>query len=171
MPLMGQLRYADAEPVFLLAANGILTGSGFAEDEKRLAIGRVISLYDAWGKPDKAAEWRRSYRRRHLPPSSRSQPASPSTHRRPPAARPAAGRERHQQSCRDEVQESDRRKEAGRTCGVGCRVVRASSTSPLGELHGVCGGDRRVLGMRPGRAGERPGLRQSPAWRSDSTCP
>jgi len=56
--LMGQLRYADAEPVFLLAANGILTGSGFAEDEKRLAIGRVISLYDAWGKPDKAAEWR-----------------------------------------------------------------------------------------------------------------
>ncbi len=60
--LLGQEKYAEAEPLILAGYEGMR-----ARDEKipppaqpRLtdAADRVVKLYEAWGKPEKAAEWR-----------------------------------------------------------------------------------------------------------------
>src|SRR5262249_36355523 len=58
--LLGQKKYADAEPYLL---------QGYEEMKERAAetpkaeltnaMERLIELYDAWGKKDKAAEWRK----------------------------------------------------------------------------------------------------------------
>ena len=59
---MGEKKYAQAEPL-------VLSGyQGMKERESKMPIGakaflkedadRVVELYTAWGKPQKAAEWR-----------------------------------------------------------------------------------------------------------------
>ena len=51
-------RYGDAEPL-VLESYVTISGSRGAEDERtKRALNRVIALYEAWGKPDKAAEYR-----------------------------------------------------------------------------------------------------------------
>jgi hypothetical protein len=60
--LLGQEKYADAEPLLLAAVQGLM------KDEKAIpprarnniaeAIGRLIELYNATGRPDEAAKWR-----------------------------------------------------------------------------------------------------------------
>ena len=55
-----QERYDEAEAHFL----GVL--SAWAADKRwgqRQTIERLVALYDAWGKPEKAAEWRSDFKR------------------------------------------------------------------------------------------------------------
>ena len=66
-----QSRFAEAEEQLLLAVRSlhveqagrrvalIVTGSGVTIDFAQ----RLVDLYEAWGKPDKATEWRHSCRR------------------------------------------------------------------------------------------------------------
>jgi eukaryotic-like serine/threonine-protein kinase len=61
--LLGQEKYALAEPLLLQAYEGLKVR---AEQIPRLhsrhrvaeAGGRIVRLYEAWGRPEKAAEWR-----------------------------------------------------------------------------------------------------------------
>jgi hypothetical protein len=55
--------YAEAEPLLVANYEGLKQKQGqIAPHEKdallRDAIARLVQLYDAWGKPDKAAKWR-----------------------------------------------------------------------------------------------------------------
>ena len=60
--LLGQMKFADAEPLLLAGYDGMNQRETKipAPDRHRLtdALGRLVQLYDAWGKPEKAAEWR-----------------------------------------------------------------------------------------------------------------
>jgi tetratricopeptide (TPR) repeat protein len=60
--LLGQKKYAEAEPLLLSGCQGLMQRAATipAEDQIRLAeaLERLVRLYDAWGKPDKAATWR-----------------------------------------------------------------------------------------------------------------
>jgi serine/threonine protein kinase/tetratricopeptide (TPR) repeat protein len=60
--LLGQKRYAEAEPLLVQAYEGIKAREAqlAPTDRPRLVESgdRVIQLYEAWGKPEKAAEWR-----------------------------------------------------------------------------------------------------------------
>ena len=58
--MAGQKRFDEAEPLLLEGYTGL--ESSLPADRRAeklpLAIERLIRLYDAWGKPDKADEWR-----------------------------------------------------------------------------------------------------------------
>ena len=54
--LTGLGRYAEAEPL-LLGAYPVLQKNPDAA-VRRDALGRIVELYQAWGKPDKAADFR-----------------------------------------------------------------------------------------------------------------
>jgi hypothetical protein len=62
----GQKKYAEAEPLLLSAYDGILQRkSGLSAPEMgrlRRAGERIVRLYQDWGKPAKAAEWRAKLR-------------------------------------------------------------------------------------------------------------
>ena len=56
--LTGLERYAEAEAA-LIEAREILTAALGAEHSRtRTVVSSLVILYDVWGKPDKAAEWR-----------------------------------------------------------------------------------------------------------------
>ncbi len=56
--LLGLGRHVDAEAV-LLEAHGIFEAGLGALHERTLdTVTRLADLYDAWGKPEQAAEWR-----------------------------------------------------------------------------------------------------------------
>jgi hypothetical protein len=61
--LLGQKSYAAAEPLLLEGFEQLKASEARipAPFQKRLteAGARIIELYDAWGKKDKADEWRR----------------------------------------------------------------------------------------------------------------
>jgi tetratricopeptide (TPR) repeat protein len=67
--LVGQKRYAEAEPLLLSAYDGMTTKPSTVsrkfpfhaklENEGRA---RILQLYEDWGKPEKAAEWREKLR-------------------------------------------------------------------------------------------------------------
>ena len=51
-------RYAEAEAA-LLEAHELLAAAFGANHDRATSVGRsIVKLYDAWGKPDEAAEWR-----------------------------------------------------------------------------------------------------------------
>jgi hypothetical protein len=60
--LLGQKRYAEAEPLIVSGYEGLKAREAKIPQPgmPRLAEGaeRVIRLYEEWGKKDKAAEWR-----------------------------------------------------------------------------------------------------------------
>ncbi len=56
--LAGLGRYAEAEASLLEGHELIERGFGVEHARTVEAIRALIDLYDAWGKPDKAAEWR-----------------------------------------------------------------------------------------------------------------
>ena len=60
--LAGQKQYADAEPLLTGACLGMLARRQHlgVPDREHLdrACDRVIQLYESWGKPERAAEWR-----------------------------------------------------------------------------------------------------------------
>ena len=59
--LVGQRKYAEAEPFLLQGYEGMKIREARipAQSRSRLveAGKRIVTLYNAWGKPDKAAEW------------------------------------------------------------------------------------------------------------------
>src|SRR5262249_55608020 len=61
-PLLGQQKYADAEPLLLQGYEGMKQRADKIpkEAKSRLneAIDRLVQLYDAWGKPVDAEKWR-----------------------------------------------------------------------------------------------------------------
>jgi non-specific serine/threonine protein kinase/serine/threonine-protein kinase len=61
--LQGQGKYADSEPLLLQGYQGLQERQKMipAHDKERLpeALGRLVALYDAWGKKDEAARWRK----------------------------------------------------------------------------------------------------------------
>jgi hypothetical protein len=60
--LLGQGKYAEAEPLLLSGYEGLLKQSTAISVDANLpeAGQRLVRLYTAWGKPDKADEWRRN---------------------------------------------------------------------------------------------------------------
>jgi len=65
----GQKRYADAEPLLLSAYDGMVTKESTVSRAYPLRPKlheeggeRIVQLYQDWGKPDKAAEWREKLR-------------------------------------------------------------------------------------------------------------
>ncbi len=61
--LLGQARHADAEPFLVQAFEGLKARQRqipplLARHHVAEALGRVVELYDAWGKPQQAAQWR-----------------------------------------------------------------------------------------------------------------
>jgi non-specific serine/threonine protein kinase/serine/threonine-protein kinase len=56
--MTGLLRYREAEPLVIAGEAGIVSSSEPSVAWKRRATERVVDLYEAWGKPDRAREWR-----------------------------------------------------------------------------------------------------------------
>ena len=62
--LLGQQKYAAAEPLLQNGYEGLRqTQAGIVPRVRartlRGALERLVQLYDAWGKPDEAAKWRK----------------------------------------------------------------------------------------------------------------
>jgi hypothetical protein len=61
--LAGQKKYAEAEPLLLSGYEGMKANKekipATAMNRMLEAGDRIIQLYDAWGKPEKAVEWRK----------------------------------------------------------------------------------------------------------------
>jgi tetratricopeptide (TPR) repeat protein len=74
--LMGQKKYANAEPLLLSGFEGLKAREAKipGRSKKRLAEAgaRIIQLYDAWGKKEKADEWRK--RLKDVTPDSSKKP-------------------------------------------------------------------------------------------------
>lgn len=56
--LAGQKKYAEAEPLLLEGYEKMRPPKPVAF-RKREALERIVKLYEAWGKPQRAAEWRK----------------------------------------------------------------------------------------------------------------
>jgi len=60
--LAGQRRYAEAEPLLLSGYQGMIERQATiptdSAPEVEQAGDRIVQLYDDWGKPEQAAEWR-----------------------------------------------------------------------------------------------------------------
>src|SRR5262249_39451713 len=68
--LSAQGRYAEAEPWLLSGFQTLQTAGGAPPEHKRLALGRIIGLYEAWGQKDKADQWRGKLEGRSAPEMS-----------------------------------------------------------------------------------------------------
>jgi hypothetical protein len=56
--LRGLRHYRAAEPLLVEGCSGVLGNSEPSNTEKRRAVEHVVALYEAWGEPERAAEWR-----------------------------------------------------------------------------------------------------------------
>jgi hypothetical protein len=56
--LLAEKRYADAEPLLVSYCETLRGARGVPKPVVRTAGSQVVKLYEAWGKPEKAAEWR-----------------------------------------------------------------------------------------------------------------
>jgi tetratricopeptide (TPR) repeat protein/tRNA A-37 threonylcarbamoyl transferase component Bud32 len=69
--LLGQKKYADAEQLLLQGYEGIREREAKipAFEKRRLteAVGRLVELYDAWGKKEQADEWRQKQQQMQTP--------------------------------------------------------------------------------------------------------
>jgi non-specific serine/threonine protein kinase/serine/threonine-protein kinase len=61
--LLGQKHYADAEPLLRVGYEGMKLREAKIPPQAKVrlseALQRLVQLYDAWGKPDEAARWRK----------------------------------------------------------------------------------------------------------------
>jgi hypothetical protein len=68
----GQKKYAEAEPLLLEGYQGMVVRKDKMEIGDRYHLDRarewIVQLYQAWGKPEKAAEWKKN------PPPTAHQP-------------------------------------------------------------------------------------------------
>jgi serine/threonine protein kinase/tetratricopeptide (TPR) repeat protein len=75
--LLGQKKYADAEPLLLSGYEGLKQRENTipAIDKGRLTevLERLVQLYDATGQKDKADEWRKQLDARRMPPKGAQQ--------------------------------------------------------------------------------------------------
>ena len=66
--LLDQKKFAEAEPLLLSGYEGMKQREDTipSQEKPRLtkALERLVKLYEAWGKKDKAMKWRRNWRRR-----------------------------------------------------------------------------------------------------------
>lgn len=51
-------RFDEAEPLLVGGGETLQASAGASKRQKREALERLVALYTAWGKPDKAAEWK-----------------------------------------------------------------------------------------------------------------
>ena len=63
--LLGQEKYADAEPLLLRGYEGVKRREATIPEpfrKRRLSesLERLVRLYEAWDKPDEAARWRKA---------------------------------------------------------------------------------------------------------------
>ncbi len=58
-------RYPEAQDLLLSGCEGLQASPGISRKQREAALGHLVTLYETWGKPDKAAEWRA---RRDAPP-------------------------------------------------------------------------------------------------------
>ncbi|MHC4942732.1 MAG: tetratricopeptide repeat protein [Planctomycetota bacterium] len=56
--IAGSGQFVEAEPLLLEAYGAMKEDPKIAVDRKEQALSRIIRLYDSWGKPDKADQWR-----------------------------------------------------------------------------------------------------------------
>ncbi|HTT62820.1 MAG TPA: hypothetical protein VMG35_13290, partial [Bryobacteraceae bacterium] len=60
--LAGQKKYAEAEPLLIDGYQGVAARKDSISAEDRYHLDRahswIVQLYEAWGKPEKAAEWK-----------------------------------------------------------------------------------------------------------------
>jgi eukaryotic-like serine/threonine-protein kinase len=74
--LAGQGRHAEAEPLLLRGYEGLKTREATIQSTRRRhlaeATSRIVPFYEAWGRPEKAAEWRKKL----TSPSGQSRPKS-----------------------------------------------------------------------------------------------
>jgi tetratricopeptide (TPR) repeat protein len=72
--LQGQKKYAEAEPLLLAGYEGMKQREGEIPPVRKFrmteAIERLVQLYEAWGRLEKAAEWKAK-----LPPAAAELPA------------------------------------------------------------------------------------------------
>jgi serine/threonine protein kinase len=74
--LVRQGRYAEAEPLLLSAGRALQAPRSAPRHHARRAVENLVRLYEAWGKNDKADEWRKELQRFDVgdKPRSRSTP-------------------------------------------------------------------------------------------------
>jgi hypothetical protein len=69
--MLGQKRYAEAEPLIVAGYEGMKARESEIPPPSRPllpeAAARVIRFYEAWGKPEQAAEWKIKLGLRDLP--------------------------------------------------------------------------------------------------------
>jgi hypothetical protein len=62
--LLGQQEFAEAEPLLLGGYAGLRERQAQIPQDRKVsatqAVERLVQLYDGWGKPDKAAQWRKT---------------------------------------------------------------------------------------------------------------
>jgi serine/threonine protein kinase/tetratricopeptide (TPR) repeat protein len=56
--LTGLGQYQEAEPFLLSGYQALETAPGAPPPRRQQALDRIVELYEAWGKPDRAAAWR-----------------------------------------------------------------------------------------------------------------
>ena len=56
--LLARARYLEAEPLILDSARTLVESLGEQHRTSRRAVGRVVELYERWGKPEDAARAR-----------------------------------------------------------------------------------------------------------------
>ena len=70
--LLGQKKYAEAEPLILSGYEGMKTREASIPTQHMpcltQAAGRMVKLYEAWGMPDKAAKWRKEVEKMPVKP-------------------------------------------------------------------------------------------------------
>jgi non-specific serine/threonine protein kinase/serine/threonine-protein kinase len=74
--LLDAKAYADAEPLLLDDYNWLkkANAQNTPQTEKaRSALERLVQLYDAWGKPDEAAKWRKELEAARIADGSKEQ--------------------------------------------------------------------------------------------------
>ena len=77
--LLGQGRYSEAEPLVVRGYEGIKVGEATIPPPVRFrmlleAAERVVALYEAWGKPEQAAAWKKRLGLADLPPDVFARP-------------------------------------------------------------------------------------------------
>jgi hypothetical protein len=76
--LAGQERYAEAEPILVGGYEGLVVHENeipkWSKNAVTDALDHLIRLYDAWGKPEKAAEWREKLLKTEPPPANPPKP-------------------------------------------------------------------------------------------------
>ena len=63
----GRGRFAEAEPLLLEGFAGMRGDPQTPGEYKRQARGRIVQLYESWGKPTEAAAWRESVAHEPMP--------------------------------------------------------------------------------------------------------